>query len=60
MGGILGYPSDDLYGEVATIASAFHWSMAEIISLEHGDRRRWAERASRGNGLRRERSAERE
>ncbi|MEO0535839.1 MAG: hypothetical protein AAF215_18445 [Cyanobacteria bacterium P01_A01_bin.123] len=29
------------------MASAFHWSMAEIISLEHGDRRRWAER-SRG------------
>ncbi|WP_315889767.1 DUF6760 family protein [Kovacikia minuta] len=36
-----GYPSDQLYGEVACIASEFHWSLEEIVNLEHRDRRRW-------------------
>ncbi|MEM7713034.1 MAG: DUF6760 family protein [Cyanobacteria bacterium P01_A01_bin.68] len=41
VGGIVGYPSEQLYEEVACIASEFHWSLEEIIVLEHGDRRRW-------------------
>ncbi|MFN6527219.1 MULTISPECIES: DUF6760 family protein [unclassified Nostoc] len=41
MGGILGYPSNQLYEEVACIASEFHWSLEEILNLEHSDRRRW-------------------
>jgi hypothetical protein len=38
---MIGYPSDQLYGEVACIASEFHWSLEEIVNLEHRDRRRW-------------------
>ncbi|WP_261205284.1 DUF6760 family protein [Laspinema sp. D2d] len=30
-----------MYQEVATIAFHFHWSLDEILSLEHGERRRW-------------------
>jgi hypothetical protein len=28
-------------GEVAFIAYHFHWSHAEIMAMEHTDRRRW-------------------
>lgn len=41
IGGVLGYPSDQIYEEVACIASEFHWSLEEIINLEHRDRYRW-------------------
>jgi hypothetical protein len=37
----MGYPLPQLHEEVACIAANFHWSLAEIIALEHGDRRRW-------------------
>ena len=40
-GGVIGYPSEQLYGEVACIASRFHWSLEDILNLEHHDRRRW-------------------
>jgi hypothetical protein len=30
-----------LYEEVAFIAFHFHWSLGEIMSLEHNERRRW-------------------
>ncbi|MEX0268692.1 DUF6760 family protein [Leptolyngbyaceae cyanobacterium UHCC 1019] len=38
---MVGYPSAQLYEEVACIAFEFHWSLEEILVLEHGDRRRW-------------------
>lgn len=41
IGGVLGYPSDQLHREVALIAYHFHWSLEEILSLEHLDRHRW-------------------
>ncbi|WP_313934165.1 MULTISPECIES: DUF6760 family protein [Nostocales] len=40
-GGIIGYPSDLLHEEVACIAFHFHWSLADIITLEHSERQRW-------------------
>ena len=40
-GGVVGYPSERLYEEVACIAANFHWSLADIIALDHGDRCRW-------------------
>lgn len=40
-GGIVGYPSEMLDEEVACIAYHFHWSLVDILSLEHCDRRRW-------------------
>ncbi|WP_442957310.1 DUF6760 family protein [Phormidium sp. CCY1219] len=32
---------DRLHQEVATIAFYFHWSLDEILSLEHAQRHRW-------------------
>ena len=35
LGGILGYPLDQVYEEVAFIAYHFHWDFRTIIELEH-------------------------
>ena len=43
VGGIVGYPLERLQEEVAYIAYHLHWSLDEILALEHADRRRWAE-----------------
>ncbi|WP_410500734.1 DUF6760 family protein [Chroococcidiopsis sp. SAG 2025] len=40
-GGVLSYPSAQLYEEVAFIAFHFHWSQAEILNLDHTIRKRW-------------------
>ena len=37
----MSYPLDQLHEEVAFIAYHFHWSQAEVMELEHADRRRW-------------------
>ncbi|MFN6067834.1 MAG: DUF6760 family protein, partial [Pseudanabaena sp.] len=41
MGGIIGYPSERLYEEVAFIAFYFHWSREDILNLTHTERLRW-------------------
>lgn len=46
VGGIVGYPLESLYEEVAFVAYHFHWSLADILALEHGDRQRFVERIS--------------
>jgi Family of unknown function (DUF6760) len=46
---MIGYPVERLYEEVAFIAYHFHWSFAEIINLEHRERRRWCEEISKIN-----------
>jgi hypothetical protein len=48
-GGIVGYPLDRLYEEVAYIAYHFHWPREEIMDLEHADRRRWVEEIGKIN-----------
>ncbi len=45
-GGIVGYPLDRLYEEVAFIAYYFHWDYAQILNLSHADRRIWCEQIS--------------
>jgi len=45
-GGTIGYPLDSLFEEVAFVAYHFHWSFAEILGLEHGDRQRLIEEIS--------------
>jgi hypothetical protein len=45
-GGILGYPLQALYEEVAFIAYHFHWPPGEVLNLEHADRRRWVQEIS--------------
>ena len=46
LGGIAGYPLEQLHEEVAFIAYYFHWPLAEIMELEHSDRRGWIEEIS--------------
>ncbi len=48
-GGALGRPLDELFEEVAFIAYHFHWPYDEIMSLEHVERRRWADEISQIN-----------
>ena len=40
-GGILSYPLEQLYQEVAFVAYHFHWSRSEVLDLEHTERKRW-------------------
>jgi hypothetical protein len=40
------YPVDELYEEMAFIAYHFHWPRTELMTLEHGERRRWCEEIS--------------
>ncbi|WP_370584703.1 DUF6760 family protein [Oculatella sp. LEGE 06141] len=49
VGGVLSYPSEQLYEEVAFIAYHFHWSQDELLNLEHIDRQRWVKEISRIN-----------
>ena len=36
-----GYPSDQLFEEVAYIGFHFHWPYDQVMALEHPERRRW-------------------
>ncbi|WP_461330995.1 DUF6760 family protein [Bradyrhizobium diazoefficiens] len=49
-GGIVGYPLEPLYEEVAFVAYHFHWPHGEVMNLEHVERRRWVAEISRING----------
>jgi hypothetical protein len=40
------YPVNQLYEEMAFIAFHFHWSRDELMTLEHGERRRWCDEIS--------------
>ncbi|HWH00251.1 MAG TPA: DUF6760 family protein [Pilimelia sp.] len=35
------YAADRIYTEVAYVAYHFHWSLAEILDLEHHERQRY-------------------
>jgi hypothetical protein len=45
-GGVVGYPLDTLFEEVAFVAYHFHWPLVDILDLEHGDRQRFIEEIS--------------
>ncbi len=45
-GGVLGYPLDQVYEEVAFVAYHFHWPHDQVMGLEHADRRRWVQEIS--------------
>jgi uncharacterized protein DUF6760 len=42
----MAYPVAQLYGEMAFIASHFHWSSETLLTMEHGERRRWCREIS--------------
>jgi hypothetical protein len=40
-GGVISYPSKQLYEEVAFIAYHFHWQRDDILDLDHANRQLW-------------------
>ena len=52
IGGILGYPLNQLQEEVAVIALHFHWSLADILAMEHIERQNWVMRVGQLKGER--------
>ncbi len=38
---MIGYPSEQLFEEVAYIAYHFHWPYEQVMALEHRERQRW-------------------
>ncbi len=45
----LSYPTDQLHEEIAYIAYHFHWSLEEILDLEHPTRIRYVEEIAKIN-----------
>jgi hypothetical protein len=43
------YPLDRLTGEVAYVAYHFHWSMDDILEMEHQERHMWIREISEIN-----------
>ncbi|GLY69047.1 hypothetical protein Atai01_56660 [Amycolatopsis taiwanensis] len=48
-GGILTYPSDRLYREVGYLAYHLHWSLDDLLDLEHPERLRFVDEVARIN-----------
>ena len=42
-GGIVGYPLDWVYQEVAVLSMRTHWTYDDVLSIDHAERRRWIE-----------------
>ena len=49
LGGALGYPAERLSEEVAYLAYYFHWPYAQIMNMDHRERRHWAREVARIN-----------
>ena len=48
-GGIAGYPLEQMFEEVAYIAYYLHWSLDEIMEMEHDERREWVDKIAEIN-----------
>jgi hypothetical protein len=48
-GGVVGYPLNRLYEEVAYIAYHFHWTMEDILNLVHRQRHEWVKQIANIN-----------
>ncbi|WP_350310635.1 DUF6760 family protein [Amycolatopsis sp. RTGN1] len=40
-GGIVGYPLNRVYQEIAFLGRNVHWTLDELLTLDHAERRRW-------------------
>ena len=45
-GGVIVYPPDRLYEEMAYIAYHLHWSYGEVLQMDHRERQRWVREVS--------------
>ena len=43
------YPREQLYQEIAYIAYHFHWSLDDILDMEHEERHIWLREIARVN-----------
>jgi hypothetical protein len=43
VGGVIGYPLERIYEEVAYLAYYLGWSADAMLEMEHGDRLKWVE-----------------
>ncbi len=48
-GGILSYPLERVYEEVAFVAYYLHWEPETVVNMPHSERRRWCEEISKIN-----------
>ena len=48
-GGIVSYPLERIYQEVAYIAYHFHWAISDILEMEHKERQIWVREISEIN-----------
>jgi hypothetical protein len=46
---VIGHSPDELFGELAYVAYHFHWPHAEVMALDHRERRRWADEIAQIN-----------
>jgi hypothetical protein len=50
----LSYPSDRLFEEVAYLSTYLGWAYDDVMSMDHGERRRWVKEVARMNAERSE------
>ncbi len=43
LGGVIVYPLDRLYEEIAYIAHHWHWAYDQIRQMDHNERRGWVD-----------------
>ena len=48
-GGVVRYPLNRLYEEVAFLAYYFHWDHQSLLEMDHIERRKWCDEASKIN-----------
>ncbi len=51
-GGILGYPLDWVYQEVAALSVRVHWTYEDLLNIDHAERRRWIDEVLRLEAVR--------
>ncbi len=45
-GGIVSYPLENIFKEVAFLAYHFHWGREDLLELPHKERHRWVKEVS--------------
>ena len=48
-GGMVGYPLEQVYEEVAFLGYHLHWDCESLLSMPHGERKKWCEEVSKIN-----------
>ena len=46
LGGVVSYPLENIFKEVAFLAYHFHWSRDDLLMLSHKERHTWVQEVS--------------